>query len=125
LKISTYKTENYPKTRGTLRNAYPFWKPLGIIFFNVIFTVADRKQDEELDELSLSVQRIGGVGLTIHEELLGQVGLRYLCPMIIFSLYIDLNSRLGNNYVVMCFPQVSSIEVVLSLLILLLTEFSF
>ncbi|GAU40033.1 hypothetical protein TSUD_258260, partial [Trifolium subterraneum] len=31
-----------------------------------------RKQDEELDELSLSVQRIGGVGLTIHEELLGQ-----------------------------------------------------
>lgn len=31
-----------------------------------------KKQDEELDELSLSVQRIGGVGLTIHEELLGQ-----------------------------------------------------
>lgn len=37
---------------------------------------ADRKQDEELDELTLSVQRIGGVGLTIHEELLGQVDLR-------------------------------------------------
>ncbi|QHO26718.1 Syntaxin [Arachis hypogaea] len=32
-----------------------------------------KKQDEELDELSLSVQRIGGVGLTIHEELLAQV----------------------------------------------------
>ncbi|KAL1347741.1 hypothetical protein HN51_023772 [Arachis hypogaea] len=31
-----------------------------------------KKQDEELDELSLSVQRIGGVGLTIHEELLAQ-----------------------------------------------------
>ena len=32
-----------------------------------------RQQDEELDELSASVQRIGGVGLTIHEELTGQV----------------------------------------------------
>ncbi|KAJ1407900.1 Target SNARE coiled-coil-like proteiny domain [Sesbania bispinosa] len=31
-----------------------------------------KKQDEELDELSLSVQRIGGVGLTIHEELVAQ-----------------------------------------------------
>ncbi|XP_020246580.1 syntaxin-61-like [Asparagus officinalis] len=31
-----------------------------------------RQQDEELDELSASVQRIGGVGLTIHEELSGQ-----------------------------------------------------
>ncbi|KAL6498078.1 hypothetical protein OROGR_028475 [Orobanche gracilis] len=30
------------------------------------------QQDEELDELSASVQRIGGVGLTIHEELLAQ-----------------------------------------------------
>ncbi|XP_073126837.1 syntaxin-61 [Henckelia pumila] len=29
-----------------------------------------RRQDEELDELSASVERIGGVGLTIHEELL-------------------------------------------------------
>uniref|UniRef100_A0A453GT06 Uncharacterized protein n=1 Tax=Aegilops tauschii subsp. strangulata TaxID=200361 RepID=A0A453GT06_AEGTS len=27
---------------------------------------------DELDELSASVQRIGGVGLTIHEELSGQ-----------------------------------------------------
>nr|BAJ88852.1 predicted protein [Hordeum vulgare subsp. vulgare] len=32
-----------------------------------------RQQDDELDELSASVQRIGGVGLTIHEELSGQV----------------------------------------------------
>ncbi|GER33967.1 syntaxin 61 family protein [Striga asiatica] len=31
-----------------------------------------RQQDEELDELSASVQRIGGVGLTIHDELLAQ-----------------------------------------------------
>lgn len=31
-----------------------------------------RQQDEELDELSASVERIGGIGLTIHEELLGQ-----------------------------------------------------
>lgn len=29
-----------------------------------------RQQDEELDELSASVQRIGNVGLTIHDELL-------------------------------------------------------
>ncbi|XP_057957208.1 syntaxin-61 [Malania oleifera] len=29
-----------------------------------------KQQDEELDELSASVERIGGVGLTIHEELL-------------------------------------------------------
>ncbi|WOL15525.1 syntaxin-61 [Canna indica] len=31
-----------------------------------------RQQDEELDELSASVQRIGGIGLTIHDELIGQ-----------------------------------------------------
>ncbi|KAJ1696691.1 hypothetical protein LUZ63_005203 [Rhynchospora breviuscula] len=31
-----------------------------------------KQQDEELDELSASVQRIGGVGLTIHDELVGQ-----------------------------------------------------
>ncbi|KAJ6851390.1 syntaxin-61-like [Iris pallida] len=31
-----------------------------------------KQQDDELDELSASVQRIGGVGLTIHEELAGQ-----------------------------------------------------
>jgi hypothetical protein len=35
--------------------------------------IFNRRQDEELDELSASVQRIGGVGLTIHEELVGQV----------------------------------------------------
>ncbi|XP_052624713.1 syntaxin-61 isoform X2 [Lactuca sativa] len=31
-----------------------------------------RQQDEELDELSASVERIGSVGLTIHDELLSQ-----------------------------------------------------
>ncbi|PUZ43842.1 hypothetical protein GQ55_8G039700 [Panicum hallii var. hallii] len=31
-----------------------------------------KRQDEELDALSASVQRIGGVGLTIHDELVGQ-----------------------------------------------------
>lgn len=31
-----------------------------------------KQQDEELDELSASVQRIGGVGLTIHDELVAQ-----------------------------------------------------
>ncbi|KAK2983617.1 hypothetical protein RJ640_023151, partial [Escallonia rubra] len=31
-----------------------------------------KQQDEELDELSASVERIGGVGLTIHDELLAQ-----------------------------------------------------
>ncbi|KAI3870245.1 hypothetical protein MKX03_011933 [Papaver bracteatum] len=31
------------------------------------------QQDDELDELSASVQRIGGVDLTKHEELIGQV----------------------------------------------------
>lgn len=32
-----------------------------------------RRQDEELDELSASVERIGGIGLTIHDELVAQV----------------------------------------------------
>ncbi|KAG5390392.1 hypothetical protein IGI04_031933 [Brassica rapa subsp. trilocularis] len=31
-----------------------------------------KQQDEELDELSKSVERIGGVGLTIHDELVAQ-----------------------------------------------------
>ncbi|RAL38054.1 hypothetical protein DM860_000748 [Cuscuta australis] len=31
-----------------------------------------KQQDDELDELSASVRRIGGVGLTIHDELLSQ-----------------------------------------------------
>ncbi|XP_076909097.1 syntaxin-61-like isoform X2 [Bidens hawaiensis] len=31
-----------------------------------------KRQDEELDELSASVERIGSVGLTIHDELIAQ-----------------------------------------------------
>ncbi|KAI9385371.1 hypothetical protein POPTR_011G059700v4 [Populus trichocarpa] len=31
-----------------------------------------KQQDEELDELSITIGRLGGVGLTIHEELLAQ-----------------------------------------------------
>lgn len=31
-----------------------------------------KEQDQELDELSASVERLGGVGLTIHDELMGQ-----------------------------------------------------
>lgn len=31
-----------------------------------------KRQDEELDELSVSVQKIGDIGLTIHDELVGQ-----------------------------------------------------
>jgi SYP6 family syntaxin len=31
-----------------------------------------KQQDEEIDELSASIIRIGGVGLTIHDELVGQ-----------------------------------------------------
>ncbi|XP_027342400.1 syntaxin-61-like isoform X2 [Abrus precatorius] len=35
-------------------------------------TLLIKRQDEELDELSESVRRIGGVGLTIHDELVAQ-----------------------------------------------------
>lgn len=45
---------------------------LFLIFYS-LSTIDCRQQDEELDELSASVERIGGVGLTIHEELLAQV----------------------------------------------------
>eukprot|EP00249_Psilotum_nudum_P006219 c19554_g1_i3 orf=502-936(+) len=31
-----------------------------------------KEQDEDLDEISASVVRLGGVGLTIHDELIGQ-----------------------------------------------------
>lgn len=44
-----------------------------LFFFVLLRVFWCRQQDEELDELSASVQRIGGVGLTIHEELLAQV----------------------------------------------------
>lgn len=44
------------------------------VLYFVCSSIGDcRQQDEELDELSASVERMGGVGLTIHEELLAQV----------------------------------------------------
>jgi len=41
--------------------------------------IFNRRQDEELDALSASVQRIEGVGLTIHDELVGQVFPSCMC----------------------------------------------
>lgn len=60
---------------------YPFWKyklqsASGCYFsfdLQIYIFYGDRKQDEELDDLSESVRRIGGVGLTIHDELTAQV----------------------------------------------------
>ena len=56
-------------------NAQEFWENnqslVSILFLSFILSIGpDRRQDEELDELSLSLQIIGGVGLSIHEELL-------------------------------------------------------
>jgi hypothetical protein len=47
-----------------------------------LYCISFRQQDDELDELSASVQRIGGVGLTIHEELSGQVVRVKKCPLL-------------------------------------------
>jgi hypothetical protein len=55
--------------RQQLREFHMFC--IGLISVSLCFSF--RQQDEELDELSASVERIGGVGLTIHEELSGQV----------------------------------------------------
>ncbi|KAI3875584.1 hypothetical protein MKX03_021486 [Papaver bracteatum] len=40
------------------------------------------KSNDELDELSASVQRIGGVGLIKHEELTGQVEFLIVIPFV-------------------------------------------
>lgn len=50
-----------------------------------------RRQDEELDELSASVERIGSVGLTIHDELHAQVLLSIL-KVILVILFVALTS---------------------------------
>lgn len=58
-----------------------------------------RQQDEELDELSASVQRIGGVGLTIHEELLHQVKLYSLCIKVFSSASTTIQwQKKSRNY---------------------------
>lgn len=66
----------HPKKLGLYMRNLVFISLFGVLthldyvpLSNVIY----RQQDEELDELSASVERIGGVGLTIHEELLAQV----------------------------------------------------
>ena len=51
--------------------------------------IFNRRQDEELDALSASVQRIGGVGLTIHDELVGQV-----FPFCMYNNSYELHSHL-------------------------------
>ncbi|MFS7949727.1 putative target SNARE coiled-coil domain, syntaxin/epimorphin [Helianthus anomalus] len=67
------KSRKRSQTSGTKMAFYLFFnfytcriffitKPMRII---ALF----RQQDEELDELSASVERIGSVGLTIHDEL--------------------------------------------------------
>jgi hypothetical protein len=51
----------------------------------------NRQQDDELDMLSASVQRIGGVGLTIHEELVGQVLInKYGILEIVFVCFLQI-----------------------------------
>jgi hypothetical protein len=61
----------------------------------MIFVCVYRRQDEELDEPRANLQRIGGVGLTIHEELVGQVPsniirkiYRFVFPFILFVSYL-------------------------------------
>jgi hypothetical protein len=49
-----------------------------------------RRQAEELDALSASVQQIGGVGLTIHEELVGQVPYNIIRKIYIFAFSLIL-----------------------------------
>ncbi|KAH1221296.1 Syntaxin-61 [Glycine max] len=53
------------------RNVYKYKESVILMDMNN----TSSRQDEELDELSLSVQIIGGVGLSIHEELLTCVSL--------------------------------------------------
>lgn len=66
---STYIVFFFPNPLATSTCLYNF-----VSFdFMCLSICACRQQDEELDELSASVERIGGVGLTIHEELLAQV----------------------------------------------------
>lgn len=63
------------------------WKSLCLPIIYLVLScvclsiVSLRQQDEELDELSRSVERIGDVGLTIHEELLAQVVLYVLLTL--------------------------------------------
>ena len=51
----------------------------------------EQDQELELDELSASVEKLGGVGLTTHEELMGKVNfLGHICSLVINVQYCDL-----------------------------------
>lgn len=51
-----------------------------------------REQDEDLDDLGASVVRLGDVGLTIHEELAGQVlFFKDLRPLMLIAIVINLH----------------------------------
>lgn len=65
--------------------------PFPLILIRVVPSC--RQQDEELDELSASVQRIGGVGLTIHEELHAQVSMMHthMCLVVIDCQFLSGN----------------------------------
>ena len=49
---------------SVLKNAFSYLNLLCLV---------TTEQDQELDELSASVEKLAGVGLTTHEELMGQV----------------------------------------------------
>ena len=56
-----------------------------------IFGCICREQDEDLDDLGASVVRLGDVGLTIHEELAGQVLLLKNLPLMLIIIVINLH----------------------------------
>ena len=56
-----------------------------------IFGCICREQDEDLDDLGASVVRLGDVGLTIHEELAGQVLLLKNLPLMLIIVVINLH----------------------------------
>lgn len=56
-----------------------------------IFGCICREQDEDLDDLGASVVRLGDVGLTIHEELAGQVLLLKNLPLMLITIVINLH----------------------------------
>jgi hypothetical protein len=77
-----------------------------------------RRQAEELDALSASVQRIGGVGLTIHEELVGQVPSNiirkiylFVFPLILFVIYSGELKSLKSRRIVRGYKLVNVIQV--------------
>ena len=66
------------------------WKSIRALFMS-IFGCICREQDEDLDDLGASVVRLGDVGLTIHEELAGQVLLLKNLPLMLIIIVINLH----------------------------------